>query len=223
MRTLTALIAIFLAATFAAGQPPALDEREAKKLCEEYVAAATTEARRTTIVARLKTGAPTLCQKALKPMISEEAKRQLALDVAIALRVPGLWSDAKKHLDSSDEDKVVKYGLTSGDKAVESDLFIRWKGAAADSASHGYLQTGFETFPVTLDTIKKFKDFAADKKSDEVRKEGAFKVLQFQFGTDADGAGILANWSQLETAYKIDAKEFPIKNRDLRSEEHTSE
>lgn len=210
MRTTLSILIVLALSVAASAQK--LDEREAKKLVEEYVSSATADARRTEIVTRLRTGAPVLAQKPLKAALADEAKRPYALDCAIALRVPGLWAEAKKHIDS-DEERVVHYGLFMMDKAAAGDLFDRWKSAEPDSATFGFVQGGFEKFPVALDVIKKFKDAL---KGD--RKEHAARIVKFQLGAEVDEAAtLLSTWDGLEAAYKADAKDFVLKGRDLTS------
>ncbi|RIK59728.1 MAG: hypothetical protein DCC64_15490 [Planctomycetota bacterium] len=202
---------LLIAATVCAQSKPALGERDVKKLIEEYVVSGTTDQRRAEITMQLRTASPLLAQRTLKTALGEEAKRPYALDLALQLRVPGLFDTAKKAIDTVDEEKIVKLGFLTNDKGAVDFLFDRWGKSDASSASFGFVQSGFESNCVGLETIQKFKAVLTNAKAEQVWKDSAAKVIKFQLGLESDDQNdMLKNWAQLEADYKRDAQAFSI-------------
>lgn len=209
MRTIT--FSVFVALLMATAINAEMSARDASALVKEYVATDTTDKRRESIKTALGKESAITAQKGLKDALKADATRPLALDLAIALKCPGLFDSVKKAIDGVDEDKIVKLGLLTGDKGAAEFLADRWGKVEADSASFGYLQAGFETTPVELKAIQKFKDALKGE-----RKEQAGKIVAFQFGAEsAEPVTLLSEWPDLEAAYKLDAKDFGGKGVDM--------
>jgi hypothetical protein len=209
MRTITiaAILALLLVTTANAE----MSARDATALVKEYVAADTTDKRRESITTALAKEPAITAQKGLKDALKADATRPLALDLAIALKCPGLFDSVKKLIDGDDEDKIVKLGLLTGDKGAAEFLADRWAKVETDSVSFGYLQAAFTAYPVELKAIQKFKDAL---KGD--RKVEAGKIVAFQFGAESDEPVTLASeWPDLEAAYKLDSQAFEVKGTDV--------
>jgi hypothetical protein len=211
MRTLT--IAMLVVLTLALTAHAEMSARDATALVKEYVAADTTDKRRESITAALAKEPPITAQKGLKDALKVDATRPLALDLAIALKCPGLFDSVKKLIDGEDEDKITKLGLLTGDKGAAEFLADRWAKVETDSASFGYLQAGFESTPIELKAIQKFKDALKGE-----RKVEAGKIVAFQFGAaEAEPVTLLSEWPDLEAAFKLDAQVFDVKGTSVAS------
>lgn len=223
MRLLLALALTCLCVSVDAQSKEAMGEREVKKLVEEYVTPTTTEKRRNEIGDALNGLSPLLAQKSIKAAIPDDTKRPYAIDLALLLKVPGLFDSAKKYIDTEDEDKIVRLGLSTKDKNAAIFLVDRWSTSEVDSASFGYVNSALKTNAIPLEAIQKFRAVLKDKNSPEERRTAAVEIVAFQFGTSSQTTESLTEqWDELEKTYKVDGKQFPISGVDLLTEKTTT-
>ena len=188
-----------------------LKERDVKKLVEEYVAVDTDAGRRGKITETLKAVDPILAQKSLKKAIKDDEERPHALELAVSLRVPGLFDTAEKYIDGPDEKQIVELGLLTGDKGADETLFKRWESGGLDSASFKYVHDAFKRLPVGLDVLKDLNGHL-----DGERRVEAAEVLQFQMGLETSDPTVIASqWDELEKAHALNAKMFSLEGLDL--------
>lgn len=142
----------------------------------------------------------------MKRALRNDETKAKALELALALKTPSLFRTVKDDVDGPDEAGIVELGLMTNDDGAAEFLAKRWVEVGTDSASFGYLQSGFETYAIALDGIKVFEDVLEGE-----RKSMAAKIVKFQFGAESDDpAKLLSKWDDLEEAYEFDAMEFEV-------------
>jgi hypothetical protein len=214
----SALLCLIGAMVFA--QPnPKLDEKAAKRLIEEYIDFNTGDTRRAVIITELKGASPMLGQKALKSLMADDIKRERALEIALAIRVPGLFDSAKKYIDGPDEQAIVSLGCIVPDKSAAEFLFDRWKALDVEGASFVCVDTAFKAHALPIECVSKFKAILADKDGLEARKSSAVAIVNIQFGINEDSPeALLRVWDSAEKSFRADAVSFRLTGADLLAE-----
>lgn len=194
-----------------------LTQRDVAKLITEYVADDTDGKRRQEIVGKLKTAKPMLATKSLAALVKDEQKRACALTLAIDLKVPGLFTEAKKYVDTVDEDLIIKLMFTTQDDGAAAFLFERWKKLEVGEPSFAYVNTGFLEYPADLAAvIESFKSVIDNKTA--AKRTHAAKILKYQLALETEDPDEFHKlWPTVRADYARDSRNFAVTGTDMLS------
>ncbi len=215
MRIMKVAIAVlFLLITTMGGEAQALNDKEIAKLIDEYASESSSASRRADIELKLLRVKPAGTTKSMKAALGSDSKRKAALDLAVTLWAPGVFSALKKHTEGDLGPQVVKLGLQRGEKDAVEYLLERWRAAPADSAEFAAIQVGFKTWFIDLPYVEKFKQ-EVEKQKDEAKKAAAADVMAFQLNTAGRIQDLLDKWETMRERLSKYGKRFALEGRDL--------
>lgn len=216
MRAWCVLTLLFVVCGFVVAQDKPVTKKEATSLVEEYLGENTPAGRRSEIIQRLKRADAGLAATPLKKAAGDEAKVGLAVEMALALRVGGLFKPAAKFMDGDYEDVITNYGLALGEKGAAEAVWERWKAKDPDGTSWSIANTALLKHPIPLSVIEDVKKFLASADDDDLQRRPAGNILRFQLGLGgiADDK-IIADWKAILSSYKLDSKAFSLSGQDL--------
>lgn len=189
-----------------------LSASQAKKLVKEYVGEKSTKPRRMEIAETLKRIEPDALRKTLSKHCKKEAERPKTLQLAIKLKVPGLFKNLKKHFDTLDQKAIVNWCLTLKDKDGVKFLLDKWNGLSLDSKEWKRIDEGFRSHRQDTVTLDAF--FA--KLGTTARKTAALEVLRWQLDQpDIDAKQLRAKWGKLRREFELVHTEFAIEGHAL--------
>jgi len=215
--TICCLAVLFLSV---AAPPQALSQapgkREVSALVKEYIGGQASSARLAEITARLREAQRSTLTGALILPSGKAAEVGPAIRLATDLRVPGLFSAARKFIDSDHEDAIVAYGLRLAEKGAAEQVFERWKTLAQDSASWAVAQKHLLQFGLPPTVIFQVKTCLDTLAKDDAKLGPGLSILRFQLGTgEKNHAEILREWPALIAEFDNDTRGFAITGNDL--------
>lgn len=207
------LLFVLLLVVVAGSLCNALTERDVKTLVEEYVSANTKDERRQEILLTLAADNPLLAQRTLKTVIGDEETRPHALKLAALLRVPGLYTTAKKYIDTIDEELVLDLIISTQDSDGMKFLIDRWKKAELDSVSFGLLQGKFKKSRIR--DLDRLQDLVEQMEKEE-RGDYAAEIVGFQLGlSNPSKEDLTTAWTAYQKEYKTLGAPFRLQGQDL--------
>lgn len=213
---LPVLVALLLSASGRGTTAQAVTKKDASALVAEYVKEDTSESRRTEILTRLKTADKGLVATPLKTAAADAAQVGPAVTLGLALRLPGLFASARKHIDGDYEDVIIQYSMTLSEPGAADMAWERWKAKDIDGTSWSLAHGALTGYSIPLAVVQKVKTFLDAAKEDDPRHEHAAVILRFQLGLgDATPAKIRSEWKQIIADYELDARTFGLSGTDL--------
>ncbi len=212
-----AIVALLLlsGAAFALG-PARPGKTEVSALVQEYTNDGTSEERRGQVLKSLRLAESKVLARAVANAIEAEATRAVALDLAFALELAGLYKDVKGFVNSPLEEKVIRAIFQSGEKDAEQFLFERWSEKPPESASHKIVDAGFRTYFVSRKSVERFHDVFAEEKTPEVLKNEAQQILKHQMVlSDEETQAIGTGWKGLFAQFELRTRDFAIEGENL--------
>ncbi len=195
----------------ATAQAAAVTKKEAGNLVVEYCKDDTGNARRAEILTRLKTADRGLVGTPLKTAAADAAQVEYAVELGLALRVPGLFANAKKFIDGDFEDKIVEYGMALGEAGAADMVWERWKAKDIEGTSWGICNKAMLTHKLSMAVLIRVKQYLDAAKDDDPRLEPSAAILRFQLGLgDLNIESVKAEWKQIMADYEIDSKVFSL-------------
>lgn len=197
------------------GAQEPLRGREVNNLVREYVSSATENERQAEIVNILGKSKTILAQNAIRSSLGKESTRAQALDLAISLRIPGLFKYVRKYLSGDLDDRIIELVFVSKDNTGTIYLANLWTKVDEDSATYNLINDGFMNhFIGQTKVVDKFQK--ALSSSSETRRVDAAAIIAFQLGLDETDPGeIKTKWKSLRKEFLADAKYFAIRGTPL--------
>ena len=193
-----------------------LSSGDIKKLVKEYVEAGSTQPRREEIAEELKQADPAQVGKVLSKYCKDDAERPKALQLAIALKAPGLFKKLEDSFDTLDQQAIIDWCLTLRDQDGLEFLIGKWRTLSVDSKEWKRVDESFRNHRQSAETLDKFQE----KVSDVARGEAALHILQWQLGKpDLTQEQAKSEWKDLRAEFVRDYKEFEYSGYDLLSME----
>ncbi len=217
MKTLVAALLVLLVLPLAITAQVVPSQVEVNKLVDRWLSGVPDTFERDELILSLHRVNRAALQKPLKTAIGDAGKRAAALELAVLLRVGGLFDSAKKFVDGDLEELVTRLALAALDKGAAAWALDRWKQSGIASASWKFADQAFLAYPVPFDIFRQFRDYMTAKDSDEHKREPAAMILAFQLGVEMPEkpADLLAQWDKLKSAYDADARNFAVTGFDL--------
>ena len=186
-----------------------LKEREIVDLVGQFTSDLTDAKGKDEAFIKLRRANPSVVKKLIVPLLSNEDKRGAALDLAIKLRLTGLFNETKKLIDGESGAKVIELFFTTYDTAAQNFLFERWKTVDVTSESFKLLDEGFRKYPVVdVSLLTKFHPYLSG--ANQNLKDSATGVLAAQLGAvGSDSDELLANWNKLKATFAKESMSFP--------------
>ncbi len=212
-------IAISIAAIMfigAFGQVSAADKDlssgDIKKLVNSYFDEDTNQPKRIKIIESLKATDPKNLTKRVSKFCKDEEDRPKALQMAIALRIPGLFKSLKKHFDTLDRVGIIDWYLVVRDKDGLKVVLKKWDELSVESSEWETIDEAFRRHRQSSVTLNHFKE----KVSDVARGSPALNILRWQLEKpELDEDTVISKWPALKAEFDLVYKAFKIEHYDM--------
>ncbi len=207
-----ALLLLPLAIAGTSAQAPNL--KDIRTAVEEYVAPETSEKVRAAHLQFLR-GAPNFhVVRLLKPIMRQDDRAERSLDLAIALRLTGLFSTATEYWEDYPQ-KVAGLGLATNEKDGFKKVIEKWEKAEPDSKLFEGVQAALMEWPLDLTQLKSIKEGVCGRDQARQRVSGGLDIIEKNLGRRAANAEELETvWEKWFEELKDDARRHKIEGID---------
>jgi len=192
-----------------------LNRRAIQAHIDSYVTADTTEERRKEIVEELRSVPQSVLTSRIGPVLRDDAKRALGLELALALDVPGLYATVRQHRDGPDQHAIFRYGLALEERNAASDAIEQWTSLDVSEEAFSVVDGLLREFPIPFSLIEQVKRWA-ESASEDPKLQAAERMLQFQMGISNPLEEIIADWRTLAQEYQLASRLFRVRGTALR-------
>jgi hypothetical protein len=207
LSSLIVLAALWLATARLSLAAQGAETASLEDLAYEWAMSKADERRRTEILDIFDKLERSQLTKAVAKWIELENSREGALDLALALNVPGINEACRKAIGTHEEKAAIAL-LNSFEKSAAEFLFARWQAAAVESDSFKSLTSAFTQCGAPGAVLEKFKPLS---EKNDVRGQAAYDVLTAATDFYGEKDEFNKKWRELKRQFDARSKLVPCK------------